>query len=788
MADNPFNNEFGTPQDPSFGIDKGSQPRHYERQGQQNNDLLGAKEFMANPAGKKKEPEGDPQLEEANSRQYRGGESLRMEMITNAEYPSEFYYGLRKFEARIESGTIPRELADHYTPTRVLDVMIDRAEVLNMTIEDLKERGWLESYDPNTGIGEPRKAKFGSTALSVDQKDIRMNGQVVGYKTEYNYGTDEDRTELANAYERGILEFESRIILDSRIGIRLRFRDDLNGLTESNHLGASKLRVEHIEEFLNLPSEKELVREKAIHNKEGKRLHELGDQIEEAIWWNLAMLNSETPEQMQAFINKPATEGLMIKRLMERRGLKYDEAWEFLKEQLGDWKKWTKSIDRTLKPVKNEKTGKVIITETLDQENRGIRFVPRKDEKGKIVEYVETPNKVIKNGVEKIQKLRGPVTELGNIAGRGKLNLKKENGFIKYIGELVGTGKIDRKGKVESIDEASWLAATFLRAAGVYSSEGYVYFENGEFALALGEGQFISSDDLGKFLVYLWNLKEGLAGRPSGLKDLIGRIPDMATSLMDFSQVAMLNEDGKEIMDKDSEGNDKIRTRSLFDAWLGTAAGVRTNLLTGEPTNIEIPEEPYNRLGDLNFESLQRDFHGNFDLIQWLSGRDERGVLDALIKVDFRLEDFSLNGLKKMWKYFNIVYNVLTLTKGSMHKYDISDDKDKIVVKNVFDNMNAARIKSASFATNVLNSVVKLFNPDLGQNNLEDVSAARIAEINIQAVSDGNPKTEEEVIKNFEDENKKFRTTKPLAKNGEVIADAEKRLTKQVGIFIGKKK
>ncbi|HTK03353.1 MAG TPA: hypothetical protein VL401_01120, partial [Alphaproteobacteria bacterium] len=348
---------------------------------------------------------------------------------------------------------------------------------------------------------------------------------------------------------------------------------------------------------------------------------------------------------------------------------------------------------------------------------------------------------------------RGLLTMYSNIAAfkgdPGEFSKEKENKFIEGIGNAVGSV------------EASWLAATFLRVSGAFASEGYVHLPNGNSALPLGEPRYISSDDTGKFFAYMWNIKEGSSGRSSGLKDMIGRIPDMAMNLFDWAQVEVDLPNGRK------------GRRSIWDAWLGTPGGKRKiDLLTGKETANLTTQEPYHRLGDINFKSLEPDFHGAFATQQWLMGRKDDGVLTNAMQTDFRLEDFSLKKLKSIWKYIGIVFNPLNLSKGSTHLYDMGDNNEKVktIQKNFFKNLMAARIASSSFAITILNSPTRLFNDgSLIDKQTEEVSSAAVALAAVQQVIENpSPSNEAEIVANYIDNNKELRSTDLFIESGKV--------------------
>ncbi len=698
----------------------------------------------------KKEDPGTPIEDALANRMYYRTESLSSELIASAENPHELFTGLRSLERMLEDGNIPQSLSERYTPPRELSLMYERAGVLGIPAEDLLKQGLIKDYNKETGEGVPRKRKFASLALRVDENPIYLTDKdgnyitdnegrkrEVGVNLKYIFGTPEKRAEMAKAYEKAVLELEVRDIMGDHVGLRLNldFRDNLEGLTEMLHGGRMpKFKAAHLETLFNMPSLAELE-----NNPEN---HQLGNQVEEAMFLNLVMLNSGTKDKMNDFLNRPGA-NVLIDRM---RGAMDRDEW--IGRYIGVVDRWEDDANREL------------------------------------TTYINEP--------------RGPLTQWSNIATfEGKdpsdnFGLDKEQEFIEgTVGKLVGS------------IEASWIAATMMRVIGAYASEGYVaippginpktgkeYLLKDKVSLKLGEGRYISSDDTGKFLACMFDLKEGLKGRSSGLKDMIGKIPDMAMNLFDWAQVR--------VDDVKDEKGDPVR-RSVWDAWLGTAGGkAKIDILTGEPTadTTKITkEEPYHRLGDLNFKSLDRDFHGTFTIMQWLMGRSDKdgGLLADARKTEFRFDDdFSLNNLKKKIKYIGICFNPVVLTKGSaqLYTYPLNDEGKEdngkaagIIQKNFFRNLMSARMHSASFAMNILGSSSRLLNPKSGAQ--VEVPTTRLVELFIDQALKKNPEDEKELFNHYIDNNYVLRTSGTMDKVDSVLVNA--KFEDKVGKVTGKK-
>lgn len=689
----------------------------------------------------KTSPENNHEVEDAiANRMYYRTESLSSELISSAENPQELFRGLRQLEKQLEDGNIPFSLSERYTPPRELSIMYERADVLRMTPDDLVNLKLIRNYNPSTGEGIPVKRKYASLSLSVEENPITIPDERTGRQRQvdvelkYNFGTPEKRAEMSRAYDRAKTELEARSIMDEHIGLRLNldFRDNLEGLVGALHGGRMpKFKADHLEAIFNMPDVNELAT-----NPESRKL---GDQVEEALFLNLVMLNSGNKGRMKDFLDRPGAKYLIAK-LAKESGMTYDE-WKIM--NIGDVDRWDDDSNRDLK-----KTWRV-----EQQDGR-----------------------------------RGALTKWGNISAWGgnpsEFGADKEKEFIEdTVGKLVGS------------IEASWLAATLMRVIGAYASEGYVALPNGKSLLPLGEGRYISGDDTGKFYAYMFNMKEGLKGRVSGLKDMVGKVPDMAMNLFDWAAVEMddlpfVKPDGKSISEGENYNGPRIpQKRSIWDAWLGTAGGKsKVDLVTGKETQNKTAEEPYHRLGSLNFKSLEREFHGTFTIMQWLMGNGEgpTGVFVDAMKVDFKFEDFSLNNLKKEIKYIGIVMNPVVLTKGSQHLYDNVDCET--IQENFFRNLMSARIRSVAFKTNILNQKVKLFNPgDIGTS--VDVPAAKLVDLFVnEAIKGikGNYKEEIDVVSHYIDDNGDLRNVAAPAKVVGAVVDNAK-FEEHTGKITGKK-
>lgn len=638
-------------------------------------------------------------------------EYVNDEALSSADRPFKIFKALRRIERKLDDPRIPHSLSESYKPPGQLGIMYARQEVLSVPIDELIDDGLVT--ETRNGKIIPLDKTGSAYAISTkelinteDDGTIKYNilGQPA-YRTEYNFGTDAQRAELSRAYERAVLEMEARSIIGEWTGVvmNLRFRDDLNGLVNFEHETGAKLKTDHLTALFNMPDVNEM--------KKNPEDHTLGDQVEEALFLNLLMLNSGTKQQMQEFLERPGAQHLIIKMAKEeeaRRGVPYTTA-QWINEFIGDVDAWENDTNR-------------YITDDKDTEGNDVRAT-----------FWE----------EAADGRRGRITKWGNIAAfggnPGDFGHDDEISFIeKDIGGASGS------------PEAAWVAGSLCRAFGVYASEGYVALPNGKSHLPLGEGRFISGDDRGKMYAYMFNYKEGTRGRPSGLKDMIGRIPDMAFNLFDWTQVAVSDLPPK----TDKEGNVLIGTdgkplpqrRSMWDAWLGTPAGkpIR-DILTGEQVG-STKKEDYHRLGNLEFDSLDADFHGTFGIMQWLIGRDGDGVFSDALNTEVKLDDFKIHALKKKIKYIGIVMNDVILAKGSTHLYDMSNAKQ--LKRNFFRNMQTARIDSYSFLTNVFGQTIPIFDPDISEYG---IPAPVLVKLFVEEALQPNPRTEDEIKKHYID-------------------------------------
>lgn len=661
-------------------------------------------------------PERNPQLEAAIANGLVGrGESLNDELISSAATPQELFRGLRGIEKKLEDASIPRSLTESYRPPVQLSTLYNRAEVLKLSNKELLARGWLKNYNETTGRGLPASRKYSSVAIGVEEEfvtdeegnvQINILGQPVT-RVVFDYGTEKGRAELGHAYERAVLELEARSIIGEHVGVRLNLaaRDSLEDLVNYLHTTEAKLKSEHLHALFNMPDVEELAT-----NPEN---HTLGDRIEEAMFLNLVMLNSGGKQQMLDFLERPRSKTLIGKLAKEeeaRRNSSLSEGVaatpygyeDWKKDNIGDVNNW---VDDSVRLLADKGS------------NRATFFEETKDGR------------------------RGIVTKWGNISAwggkPGEFNADLEKDFIEnIIGRLAGS------------TEAAWVAVSTIKATGAYASEGYVALPNGTSHLPLGEARYITGDDSGKFLAYMFNFKEGTRGRASGLKGMIGKIPDLAMNLFDWWQV--------EVPDIDHDPDGTIAKRSVWDAWLGTAGGkAKKDLLTGKETLEKTKEEPYHPLRELNFATADRDVHGSFGIMQWLTGRDKAGVFTEAMKTDFDYNEFTLNELKKKWKFISIVMNPVILTKGSTQLYTNSFEAPKTIQRNFLRNLMLARIHSYHFSVSILNSKIKLFDPRLGE---VEVPAPVLIRAFVKEALKESPKTEEELVAYYIDENKVLRT------------------------------
>ncbi len=223
---------------------------------------------------------------------------------------------------------------------------------------------------------------------------------------------------------------------------------------------------------------------------------------------------------------------------------------------------------------------------------------------------------------------------------------------------------------------------------------------------------------------------------------------------------------------------------------------------TGKPKSVEKPEsgktrvfyakkvqaEPGNRLGNLNWDSLETYWHGTFGTMQWLMGRDKVGVWTDIKNVDdFGAGDFSLSRLKMMYKYIGITQNAITLTQGSPHlfdmgkvtldavqTYDLTNDGgttfsfhevqtegSETIQRNLFRNIIAARVHTSNWVQNIMGKKSEAYNlAKIGGPLYEDVPLSNILEMFIKEALKGTPKTEEELLAHYVDDLKRLQ--KPI--------------------------
>lgn len=738
-------------------------------------------------------------------------ESLNDELLGTATSPYELIFAVRRIEKTLESGTIPPSLNEGFRPPSQLSIMLERAEDLKMSGEALRKAGFLLDYEPASGLGVPRASKYSIMAIDTEPVVI-TDDKTLKEIVAFNYGSPEVRSELAASYEEESLELETRAILGEHIGVRLNLnaRDALEAFVDWQHGTRATLKYEHLQTLTNLPK---IDLENARVEK-----RELGYEIAESSFMYLIMLNSGTKDRMNYFMHRPATNALIDRLRVKETGSGPDGKMtreEWIEKYVGVISEWTD--DRLRKKT------------TFIKEAREV-----------------------KNG----KKIRGLLTQYGNIASyEGAptgVNVGEENEFIeKIVGKAVGSV------------EASWVAATLLRDIGAYASEGYVAFPNENPSLALGEGRYIASDDTGKFWPYMWNMKEGTKGRKSGLKDMIGRIPDMAMSLFDWAQLKIpdLDVSGKPVENayheviykEDAEGRPIYKLdewgdpifRSIIDAWLGTPEQFKKNLLTGAYVELDrskvvevdrddpkkmrvkktierdnpitgehevkeiivaaaekeivenggkkrkilaelVPEEPGHELGNLKFDTLLRDFHGNFGIMQWLLGREKDGVLTNAMNTKFTYEDMELDPLKAAWKYIGICFNPVIMTKGSTQLYDFSHGELKTIQENYFQNIIAARMGSYNFRKNIMPQEIVVYDPRTGTEYQHKVSAVALIDLFARAVLDGNPRNQDELIANYIDDNEKLMNAGEIATAKAIVA--RWKTTDNVGKVTGKVK
>lgn len=722
-------------------------------------------EFAKDPTGPsgsiKKEPDRKPE-DAAESLRYTRRETLSEVLIGSAKTPRELYMGYRQLVKRLEDAIISQNLNEKYSPAREMAMISDRAENLSHSIDEMKKEGWITKYNPQTGEAKLTDRQLEGLAIYTEQTDkADRRNPFSPPDVKYYFGTENSRAELNKAYERVKVEFSARDILGDHVGLRLgiEVRDSLESLVAILHGSRfPKFKPEHLHALFNMPSVAELA-----SNPENKLL---GDMVEEAIFLNLVMLNSGNKQRMKDFLDRPGAKHL-IARLKNKAGITYDKWVEI---NIGKVDKWVEDKDRLL------------------------------DDKEGTASW----------RIEAADGRRGALTKWSNIsawAGRpNEFSQKEEQEFItNTIGGLVGGGK-------EGI-EASWVAAAIMRGIGAYASEGYVALPNGESLLPLGEGRFISGDDTGKFWAYMFTvMKEGKLGRTSGLKGMIGRFPDLAMNLFDWAQVEVPD------LPKDDPA---FRRRSIWDAWLGTPGGKpKVDLLTGkkstDPKNVT-KEEPYHKLGNLEFKSLEREFHATFTIMQWLMGNGgQEGPLGVFIdgtSEEFKEEEFKLNKLKKKWKYIDIVMNPVILTKGSIHLYDLGrvtetgiktldlteEGVGKInthvfkttgaetIKRRFFRNLMASKFRGENFIVDILPKQVEVLNTRVGGGAPMRVPLFNLIYAYVNEVAKPIPPSEDGVWNHYFDDLTRYQKMVSWDDAIKNWTESAKWFTSEVGRLTGRK-
>lgn len=742
-------------------------------------------------------PEGDSKKNvESYLRQRSLHESTPDELLKTATTPFELFYGLRRIFSRLESGTTPPSLSESYRPPTQLTAMIERRDDLSETGEDLEKKHFLRKYDPDTGLAVVDDPKFTIMAMRTDPIPVvidqgsgkirRATKQDIEARLEsvtlgYDFGSEKKRAEMAKAYEKAIFEMEARAIMGEHVGVRshLKARDDLNFLVTFQHETTAKFQPEHLKALFNAPSLDAL----RVETEDRIENHILGDQIEEAMFCNLIMLNCGTKQRMLDFLERPGAKFLIAKMAKEeemRRGSPYTYD-DWVKDNIGSVEEWVDDNKRYL---------------AKEVDDQGVRHLATFQEEADI-------NSELNKGRDK--PLRGRLTRYGNIAAfggePGDMGKDRETEFIeKFIGGCCGSV------------EAAWLACTMMRITGAYASEGYDVLPNDGVArqkslLPLGEFRFISGDDEGKFYHYLFAYKEAIRSRaiPSP-RGLLKRVPDMAVNLFDWAQV-------KVQIGVDDRGEPVFARRSIWDAWLGTPGGKRLlDLETGKPVSDErkvTKEEPYHRLGDLDFMSLDRDFHGTHGTMQWLKGREKTGILSEMKNMgDFDLNTFFPEELLKKRKYIGIALNLITLTKGSPHLYDIEGTTDEkyltynnegqLVFSHLrvpkvealqhrfFMNMMAARIRSGYFLQNIFpKEDLLLPNPNNLGGKVIKVPVTNWIASSIEMANRRAPDDYEDILERYLDDIESFYKAMDPNKRWELYTIANQMFSDKVGRVVG---
>jgi hypothetical protein len=616
------------------------------------------------------DPNKDPKKEqELALRANRGrAEAAGEALLRIATKPYEVFYAIRtEVLPSMESGHKPDVLDSSYIPPSQLRTIDGRARDLSKSAKELQEMGLLlDDYDPESGYGTLVAEDISGYAISTTyiQEINELTGRVE-LVPRYYIGKENEREELAEAYKTAGLELEARAIEGWWVGLFLNVgvRDDLPGLLDIMHKASTKFKADHLKALFNLPGIKGLKDKPGAILKEiegmpnPERNTEFGTQIEEGMFLTTLMLHSGSKQEMKGFLARPGAK-VLITQIAAKSGMSEDD-WRGL--YIGNVDNW----------VDNPKD----------------------------TDYMQD---VVGDNLRKVGN-RGLLTMYGNIAAYKGINNKafsveKQTKFIeKSLGSAIGSV------------EAAWTAVTFLKSIDTYSARGHSFLPGSEQVVAtLGDWRYIEPTDTQKLYSLIWLLREGLKGRPSGLPDMLGKTPDMMFDLFDMAQVEVALPDGS------------VTSRSIWDAWLGTAEQVKRDIRTMKPSRIAnivdivnrgaieqnsnkgvirmrvnnngvieeretygilsreggqdivtelVKEEGYHRLGDLNFHSLPPDFHGIHNTIKWLAGRDGNGVMTATTETTFDPKKLTFDDIRKFWKYVSIVLNPLVLSKGSMHKF-----------------------------------------------------------------------------------------------------------------------
>lgn len=585
-------------------------------------------------------------------------ESVYERMATEGRTPGEVIEGVRKILEPKEEAYIPPEMEDQWQARRVFAAIYERRQKLDVPVDDLINRGWIKNYDRVTGKADILDKNAAAFAVSTNEKiewvvtekeTIRVGDQVqeverqtqrINY--EYNFGKKDglkdERKDMARVCERAYLEMGARAITGTTLGVIDAYRDDIEHLTEL--LQRARYRIPHLKALLNLPDEKEIDKNVEDHTE--------GNRVEVAAWWYLAMMASEKKSTMKDFLERPATKALVMP------GESDEDRTRFLKQQLGDYDRWADDNTRT--------------KDTLFKETQA--------------------------------HLRGPVTKWGNIPARGRgdnfaFTSADEIEFIESIGRLSGS------------KSSSWSASALLISFQEFSINGVVSFPNSDPKKApdvvqeLGTSNWLRGNDLGKFNVNEFIWKERKKGRPSGPKDIAGKIPRMALSYLDHAQIIVGHDKGVPI------------TYSMRVAWLGDHQRSVVDKATGR--TVALPEVPYTRLGALNFDSLTRDDFANNKLLMWLAGR-EKGIYNKVMNSEPSPEDFSDKALMADRKFFQIGYNPLIALGGDMRgQSDLPGAAEKISTTLLTDLLDAWT-HTKSYVLNMVRNI-DIYGTGLGSND-----------------------------------------------------------------------